>query len=67
MAYVAPMLLTAPLNLLFTVALGRTPTDAPFHLGIAFGALMNAAVLGAAVRAVRRRRPSSVRPATPSP
>jgi hypothetical protein len=63
MAYVVPMLLTAPLNLLFIVALGWVPTDAPFYLGIAVGALVNAMVLGAVVRAVRRRRPSSVRPA----
>ncbi|MEU2284961.1 hypothetical protein ABZ614_23985 [Streptomyces sp. NPDC013178] len=63
MAYVVPMLLTARLNLLLMVALGWIPTDAPFYLGIAGGALVNAVALGAVVRAVRRRRPSSVRPA----
>ncbi|NBM21308.1 SCO4225 family membrane protein, partial [Streptomyces sp. GC420] len=31
MAYVVPMVLTAPLNLLFLVALGWIPTDAPFY------------------------------------
>lgn len=63
MAYVVPMLLTAPLNLLFMVALGWIPTDAPFYLGLAAGALMNAVAVGAVVRTVRRRAPSSVRPA----
>ncbi|GGQ90018.1 hypothetical protein GCM10010251_00100 [Streptomyces aurantiogriseus] len=64
MAYVVPMLLTAPLNMLFTVALGWIPTDAPFYLGIAVGALVNAVILGGIVRAVSRRQGSSVRPAT---
>jgi hypothetical protein len=63
MAYVLPMLLTAPLNMLIMVALGWVPTDAPFYLGIAVGALVNAGILGTVVRAVRRRRPSSVHPA----
>ncbi|MBQ0985438.1 hypothetical protein KBZ10_13115 [Streptomyces sp. F63] len=63
MAYVAPMLLTAPLNMLFMVALGWIPTDAPFYLGIAVGAAVNAALLGAAVRALRGHRTSSLRPA----
>ncbi|RSM56848.1 hypothetical protein DMH04_56670 [Kibdelosporangium aridum] len=63
MAYVVPMLLTAPLNMLFTVALNWIPTAAPFYLGVALGALVNSVILGAVVRAVRRRRPSSARPA----
>ncbi|MGP4007706.1 SCO4225 family membrane protein [Streptomyces sp. 4N124] len=63
MAYVVPMLLTAPLNLLFMVALGWIPTDASFYLGISAGALVNAVAVGAVVRAVRRRASSSVRPA----
>ncbi|MEU4681842.1 SCO4225 family membrane protein [Streptomyces xinghaiensis] len=65
MAYVAPMLLTAPLNMLFMVALGWIPTDAPFYLGVAVGAVVNAALLGAAVRTLRGRRApaSSPRPA----
>ncbi|MFJ8110099.1 SCO4225 family membrane protein [Streptomyces sp. NPDC096132] len=63
MSYVAPMLLTAPLNMLFTMALAWIPTDAPFYLGIVIGGLVNAAVIGAAVRAIGRRRMSSVRPA----
>lgn len=66
MVYVVPMVLTAPLNMLFTVALSWIPTDVPFYLGIALGALVNSVILGAVVRAVRRRRPSSVRHA-PTP
>jgi hypothetical protein len=65
MSYVAPMLLTAPTNWLFTIALGRLPTDAPFYLGVAAGALVNAVAVGAVVRAVRRRRSSTARPAAP--
>ncbi|WP_128379666.1 SCO4225 family membrane protein [Streptomyces cavernae] len=64
MAYVVPLLLTAPLNMLFMVALGWIPTDAPFYLGIAVGALVNAGILGAVVSAVHKRRASSVRPVT---
>ncbi|MER5430513.1 hypothetical protein [Streptomyces sp. NPDC002588] len=66
MSYVASLVLTAPLNVLFVPAFGWLPTDtdAPFYLGVALAALVNAVVLGAAVRAVRKRRLSSARPAT---
>lgn len=66
MSYVAAMVLTAPTNLLFIPAFGWLPTDtdAPFYLGIALGALVNAVVLGALVHAIRRRRPSTARPAS---
>jgi hypothetical protein len=63
MFYVVPTLLTAPTNFLFTVVFGRLPTDAPFYLGLALGALVNAIALGALVRTVRRRRPSAPTPA----
>ncbi|MGW0708223.1 SCO4225 family membrane protein [Streptomyces sp. NPDC002643] len=63
MAYVVPMLLTAPLNWVFTIALGWIPTDAPFYAGMAIGAVANAAVIGAVVRALSNRRPSITRPA----
>lgn len=63
MFYVVPMVLAAPLNWLFTIAFGWIPTDAPFYLGIALGAVVNAVVLGAIVRAIRKRRPPTTRPA----
>lgn len=63
MAFVVPTLLTLPLSLPFVVALDGLPTGAPVCLGIAVGAFANAVVLGAAVRAVRGRGPSSARPA----
>ena len=63
MAYVLPMLLTAPLNWPVAIALGWIPTDVAFYLGVALGALVNSIILGVVVRAIRRRRPPSVRPA----
>ena len=62
MTFVVPLLLTAPLNVLLTIALHWIPTDAPFYLGVAVGALVNAIILGALVRVIRRSGPSSVRP-----
>ncbi|MEU6348660.1 hypothetical protein ABZ896_04965 [Streptomyces sp. NPDC047072] len=63
MFYVVPTVLTAPTNFLFTIAFGWVPTDAPFYLGLALGAVVNAIVLGALVQLVRKRRPSTTDPA----
>jgi hypothetical protein len=59
MTFVLPMLLTAPLNMLVALALFWVPTNLPFYLGVAIGALVNSTILGAMVRAVRRRSSAS--------
>lgn len=64
MTFVLPLLLTAPLNIPVSIALHWIPTDLPFYVGLAFGALVNAVVLGTLARALHRRWLSSAGPAS---
>ncbi|MFI2431526.1 SCO4225 family membrane protein [Streptomyces sp. NPDC018693] len=62
MAYVVPLMLTAPFSLPLLMALDGIPTDIPFYVALAGGAYVNALALGALVRLAGGRRPGS-RPA----